>query len=118
MTLKITKSQFQHLLKKNPDSRRQQGPRSSYVCDVEINNNGCTRHYLGVLRVDLIAMIEGRMHRGSFDIAPARKRSRRQRRADEGQRVAMMGALTAVMLVGCVTAGVGTTYSPNFRTPM
>ena len=89
--MKITKSQFQHLLKNN-DSRREQGPRSSsYFCDVEINNNGSTRHYLGVLHGNI--MSEGRTHRGPSDIAPARKR---RRRANEGQGVAIMGALTAV----------------------
>ena len=31
----------------------------------------------------------------------------------------MMGALTAVMLVGCVTAGgVATTYTPELRAPV
>jgi len=46
------------------------------------------------------AMSEGMTHRGSSDLAPAPKRKRRKRRPDEGQLVAMMGALTAVMLLG------------------
>ena len=44
-------------------------------------------------------MSEGRRHHGSFDIAPARKKRRRQRRADEGKRVAITSALTAVSVL-------------------
>lgn len=50
----------------------------------------------------LNAMSEGGMHRGSSDLAQARKRRRQKRRADDGQRVAMVGALTAAMLMGCI----------------
>ena len=57
---------------------------SSYFCDVGINNNDLPRHYLGVLRGDASRRSEGRTHRGSSDIALARKRRRRQRQADEG----------------------------------
>ena len=61
-------------------------------------------------------MSEGKTHGRSSDLAPARKRTRRQRRADEGQRVAMMGSFTAVMLVGyVVTSGVATAYTPELR---
>lgn len=59
------------------------------------------------------------MHRGSSDLAPAGKRRRPQRRVDEGQRVAMIGSLTAVVLiVYIVTSGVATTHTPELRAPV
>ena len=90
-----------HDSREKNDIRREQRPRSSYFCDVEINNKkaapGTTYRSTAWRSND---MSEGRTHRGSSDLGPARKRGRRQRWADEGKRVAMMGALIAVMLVG------------------
>lgn len=61
-------------------------------------------------------MSEEITHRVSFDFAPVRKRSHRKRRADKGQRVAMMFAFTCIILMGCVVMSrVATTYTPELR---
>lgn len=64
-------------------------------------------------------MTKGRMYRGFSDPATARERRRQQRRTNEGKRVAVMCALTAITLVGFViTSGLAITYTPELRAPI